>query len=123
MVGSDCRRMFCRSRLMKTAATRSRSSLRPVSFSTIEASTMASSSDLRGKSFLRCAQAFSTTLRASACMRSTTAWRDMPRSTTKVSGSSDPSGGTASISPARFASAFSRSTICWLVRPSGIVTR
>ena len=48
--------MFCRSRLTNTAATRSRSSLRPVSFSTIEASTMASSSDLKGRSFLRCAQ-------------------------------------------------------------------
>ena len=58
MVGSDCRRMLALSRLTNTAATRSRSSLRPVSFSTIEASTMASSSDLKGRSFLRCAQAF-----------------------------------------------------------------
>ena len=38
MVGSDCSRMPFFSRLMKTAATRERSSARPVSFSTIEAS-------------------------------------------------------------------------------------
>ena len=40
----------------------------------------------------------------------------------KVSGSSEPSGGTAVMSPVRLWSAFSRSTIWWLVRPSGIVT-
>jgi hypothetical protein len=45
--------MFCLSRLMNTAATRSRSSLRPVSFSTIDASTTASSHVLIGKPFWR----------------------------------------------------------------------
>ena len=72
---------------------------------------MASSSDFKGRSFLRCAQAFSAALRASACMRSRMAWRGAPRSTMKVSGSSDPSAGTAAISPERLGSAFNFSTI------------
>ena len=83
---------------------------------------MASSSDLKGRSFLRCAQAFSAALRASACMRSMIAWRGVPRSTMNVSGSSDPSGGTAAISPERLGVGLQRSTIWWLVSPSGTVT-
>ena len=56
MVGSDCSRMPLFSRLMKTAATRERSSLRPVSFSTIEASVTNSSTSAIGRSGARRAQ-------------------------------------------------------------------
>ena len=87
-----------------------RSSLRPVSFSTMEARTMASSGVFRGRSFLRSAHARSVNFLDSASMRSMTAWRGVPRSTMKVSGSSVPSSGTTVISPVRLASALSRSS-------------
>ena len=50
MVGSDCSRIFCFSRLTKTAATRVRSSGFPVSFSTSEARTTSCSGVLIGRS-------------------------------------------------------------------------
>ncbi len=56
MVGSDCSRILRLSRLTNTAATRVRSSARPVSFSTIEASVTSSCGDFSGRSGSRCAQ-------------------------------------------------------------------
>jgi hypothetical protein len=104
--------MLALSRLTNTAATRSRSSPRPVSFSNdrgehdgllqrLEGQVLAA---LRPSLLGRLAR-----LRLHADRGCSGA--ALPRSTMKVSGSSEPSAGTVAISPERLASALSFSTI------------
>ena len=80
MVGSDCSFIrFCR-RLTNTPATRGRSSARPVSFSTIEASVTISAGVFTGTSALRRCQIWFSTSRCLARIRLRICWRVAPRS-------------------------------------------
>ena len=80
MVGSDWSFMRFMRRLMKTPATRVRSSARPVSFSTMEARMTSSCGDLIGSSGERRCQIWSSAWRWAACMVLTICWRVVPRS-------------------------------------------
>ena len=81
MVGSLSSRIPSRSRLVKTAATSGRSEARPVSFSTMEASTIASSGVVTMVLGERAAHRVASLLVAARCMRATTEARVSPRET------------------------------------------
>ncbi len=122
IVGSDCRRIPFFNRFMNTAATRPRSSARPVSFSTMEAKMTASSGVAMGRLGWRRSHAVARKRCISPCMRSSSSRRSMPLEKRYVSGSSAPSGGISVMSPTSSSSSRSFSTICRLVSPSGMVS-